>query len=96
MRKAKGFTPLEGSRLAGTQIIIPNRESGGFITWTVRRSFSHGAAFTLIELLVVISIIAILIAILIPVLGRSRELGHRTVCLSNLKQLTFAWVAFAE
>ncbi|MHC4559713.1 MAG: prepilin-type N-terminal cleavage/methylation domain-containing protein [Planctomycetota bacterium] len=53
-------------------------------------------AFTLIELLVVIAIIAILIAILIPALRSAREQGQRTVCLSNLKQLTLAWTAYAE
>ena len=52
--------------------------------------------FTLIELLVVISIIALLMAILIPVLGRARELGQRAVCLSNLRQLTLAWLAYAS
>jgi len=66
------------------------------LTCPVRRKFSNGTAFTLIELLVVISIIAILIAILIPVLGRARELGQRTVCLSNLRQLTLAWILYAE
>jgi len=53
-------------------------------------------AFTLIELLVVIAIIALLMAILIPMLGRARELGQRAVCLSNLRQLTLAWLAYAE
>lgn len=52
-------------------------------------------AFTLIELLVVIAINALLVAIMIPVLGRARELGQRTVCLSNLKQLTLAWTSYA-
>jgi len=54
------------------------------------------AGFTLIELLVVISIIAMLIALMIPSLRSARELGHRAVCLSNLKQLTLAWIAYAE
>jgi len=53
-------------------------------------------AFTLIELLVVIAVIALLMAILVPVLRSARELGQRTVCLSNLRQLTLAWVAYAE
>jgi len=53
-------------------------------------------AFTLIELLVVIAIIAILIAILIPALNRAREQGRRAVCLSNLKQLTVAWILYAD
>jgi len=54
------------------------------------------AGFTLIELLVVIAVIALLIAILIPVLNLARERAQRTVCLSNLRQLTLAWIAYAE
>ena len=53
-------------------------------------------AFTLIELLVVIAIIAVLMAILFPALNRAREQGRRAVCLSNLKQLTLAWIMYAD
>jgi prepilin-type N-terminal cleavage/methylation domain-containing protein/prepilin-type processing-associated H-X9-DG protein len=53
-------------------------------------------AFTLIELLVVIAVIAVLMAILMPALGRAREQGKRAVCLNNLKQLTFAWILYAD
>jgi prepilin-type N-terminal cleavage/methylation domain-containing protein/prepilin-type processing-associated H-X9-DG protein len=42
--------------------------------------------FSLLELLVVIGIIAVLIAILIPVLGRVRKAGRSTACLANLHQ----------
>jgi prepilin-type N-terminal cleavage/methylation domain-containing protein/prepilin-type processing-associated H-X9-DG protein len=51
--------------------------------------------FTLIELLVVIAIIAILMAILMPALNRAREQGKRAACLSDLKQLQLAWIAYA-
>jgi prepilin-type N-terminal cleavage/methylation domain-containing protein len=53
-------------------------------------------AFTLIELLVVIAIIAVLMAILMPALQRAREQGKRAACLSNLKQLTLAWILYAD
>jgi prepilin-type N-terminal cleavage/methylation domain-containing protein len=54
------------------------------------------AAFTLIELLVVISIIALLIAILLPALGSAREASRRAQCLSNQHQVTVAQFAYMQ
>ena len=56
---------------------------------------SRSGGFTLVELLIVIGIIALLVAILLPALNRAREMSRRTVCLSNIRQLTAAWLMYA-
>lgn len=52
-------------------------------------------AFTLIELLVVIAIIAILAAILFPVLAQARTAAKKSVAISNQKQIALGFVMYA-
>jgi prepilin-type N-terminal cleavage/methylation domain-containing protein/prepilin-type processing-associated H-X9-DG protein len=53
-------------------------------------------AFTLIELLVVVAIIGILASLLSPTLAKAKGKAHRTVCLSELKQLALCWTMYAQ
>jgi prepilin-type N-terminal cleavage/methylation domain-containing protein len=53
-------------------------------------------AFTLIELLVVISIIALLVAMLLPSLKRARQIAVQTLCATNLHQVHLAFSMYAQ
>lgn len=55
-----------------------------------RRVFRSETGFTLIELLVVISIIAMLMSILLPALGKVRATARTMVCMTNLRRIAMA------
>ena len=84
------FTPLE--------IRIYNKESGKFLMrftpLEVRRCFLTG--FTLIELLVLIAIIALLLAILLPSLGKARDQAKNVRCRNNLKQIGLTFTLYTD
>ncbi len=54
------------------------------------------AGFTLIELLVVIAVIALLIGLLLPALGKARQSARTLVCLSNIRQIEVAHTLYAD
>lgn len=60
------------------------------------RYLFQSVAFTLVELLVVIAVIGILSSLLLSSLGRAKEAGRSTACLSNLRQCGIALQLYTQ
>jgi type II secretory pathway pseudopilin PulG len=59
-------------------------------------SFSSRRAFTMIDVLVSITVVAILISIMLPTLGRVNETARRAVCQSNIRQIGLGMIMYAD
>jgi prepilin-type processing-associated H-X9-DG protein len=53
-------------------------------------------SFTIVELLVVVAVMGVLAAIMFPVFAKAREKARQSSCLSNIKQLALATLAYAQ
>src|SRR4029453_5534017 len=71
-------------------MVYPNEWDSANHVREGRRVMRPRHAFTLIELLVVIGIVALLVALLVPALGRAREAANRAKCLATLRSMVQA------
>lgn len=90
---AAAETPVQPNAWVGTAHCAARVASSGA---TIVKGQAQEHSFTLIELLVVLALIAALTALLLPLLGRAKESGRATVCLSNLHQIGLALQLYVQ
>jgi hypothetical protein len=73
--------------ILGIISLVQIEKSGGKLT---------GRAFGIVGIAVPVVVCFLVIGVLLPALNRAREQGRRAVCLGNLKQLSLAWVMYAD
>ncbi len=62
----------------------------------MQRRVQRGSGFTLIDILVSIAVIALLIGIMLPSLSQVREMSRRVLCASNVRQIGFGLLMYAD
>lgn len=60
------------------------------------KSGNHSRGFTLIELLVVIAVIALLMAVIMPALGKAKRYAQRVICSNNVRQQCLGTMLYAS
>lgn len=80
-------------------LLIKTTDSEAIDCKTVQTLSAHRYpchAFTLVEMVVVIGILAVLLGLLLPALGKSKAKAHNALCLNNLRQLGVSIRAYSD